>query len=235
MSEKPLLLSSAKSGVIVTPNSGAGWRIAATTIGLFVIIVGAADVASRLAHAAFGANANLMVFAPVALLGNSSLGSSFFGTSTPQQHDPLVPARLTIPVIGVSAAVEAVGKKADGSMATPQKFGDVAWYSLGSKPGQAGNAVIAGHVNNALTTAGVFEHLSQVVIGDSVEVADSAGKTLTYKVTEIDEYPANEAPADTIFATTGPSQLVLITCDGDWVQSAHSFDKRLVVIAALQY
>ena len=119
-------------------------------------------------------------------------------------------------------------------MGTPQNFGDVAWYSLGSKPGEPGNAVIDGHVNNALTKAGVFEHLTQIKLGDPISVTDSAGRSLNYKVTDIEEYPADTAPADSIFATTGPSQLVLITCDGDWVPADKSFSQRLVVFAALQ-
>jgi LPXTG-site transpeptidase (sortase) family protein len=109
---------------------------------------------------------------------------------------------------------------------------DTAWYKDGSRPGQAGNAVFAGHVNNALTTSGVFGHLNQVHLGDYVTVADQEGKTLVYKVTALDQYPADEAPVASIFAKTGPSQLVLITCDGEWVPAEKTFDKRLVITAS---
>ena len=119
-------------------------------------------------------------------------------------------------------------------MGTPQTFGDVAWYALGSKPGAAGNAVIDGHVDNALTTAGVFMHLSQVHLGDTITIADASGATRTFVVQNIQEVAADTAPDPSIFATTGPSQLVLITCDGNWVPAAKSFDKRLEVFATLQ-
>jgi len=243
MSDKPLLLSSAKSGVIVEKDRSRGLIIAATVIGVFVVLVGAADICTRLAHAAFGSDASLYSFAPaIALEGSyattsipvaASAGSApalYSGSTTPA----LVPVRLEIPSIGVDAKVEQVGKKDDGSMGTPSTFGDVAWYAPGSAPGAAGNAVIDGHVNNALTTAGVFEHLSQIALGDPITVLNASGTPLTYIVTSVQEYPADTAPAASIFATSGPSQLVLITCDGSWVPSEKSFDKRLVVFAKFQ-
>jgi LPXTG-site transpeptidase (sortase) family protein len=176
------------------------------------------------------------VFAPVALLQNkktppvaTSTALTSHATST-----PITPARLKIAAIGVDAAVVQVGKKDDGSMGTPQVFGEVGWYALGSKPGEPGNAVLDGHVNNALTTAGVFQHLNQVKLGDIITLSDTSGATLTYKVTQLQQYPADTAPDASIFAVSGPSQVVLITCDGDWVESAKSYSKRFVVFATLQ-
>jgi len=216
-------------------------RIAATVFGVFVVLFGAANVATRLAHAAFGNNAALYSFAPaITLLGNYNTTNAETGviaTSTKARiasSTPQVPVRLVIPSIGVNAKVEQVGKKADGSMGTPSTFGDVAWYAPGSEPGEAGNAVIDGHVNNALTTAGVFQHLSQIALGDSITVLNASGTPLTYIVSNIQEYPVDSAPAASIFATTGPSQLVLITCDGEWVPSAKSYSTRLVVFASLK-
>jgi len=210
-----------------------------------VVLVGAADIATRAAHT-LGANASLDIFAPaIAITDPSALNALKIThapttTSAPSTGSgqatttPITPLRLIIPSIGVNANVEQVGNKADGSMGTPQKFGDVAWYALGSKPGAAGNAVIDGHVDNALTTAGVFMHLSQVHLGDIIEVADASGATRTFVVNNIQEVPADSAPDASIFATTGPSQLVLITCDGDWVPADKSFSTRLVVFATLQ-
>ena len=69
MSEKPLLLSSAKSGVLVEKTSGEKiWLFAMAAVGLFVVLVGAADVSSRLSTAVFGRSAALMAFAPAVAL-----------------------------------------------------------------------------------------------------------------------------------------------------------------------
>lgn len=242
MSEKPLLLYSAKSVVIVHKSPQRKWlRFAAIAIGLFVVLVGAASVATNVSNAVLGPNASLDIFAPAIALTNPGALSSLkkpavanTAATTTGTTTPILPARLVIPSIGVNAAVEQVGKKDDGSMGTPQTFGDVAWYALGSKPGGAGNAVIDGHVNNALTTAGVFDHLNQIQLGDTVTVTDASGASISFTVTKVQEYPADSAPDASVFATSGPSQLVLITCQGDWVPSAKSFNERLVVFASLK-
>lgn len=251
MPEKPLLLSAGKrtpfasaqrslkllsarlasleAGLVaLLPASGeARLRLLAACVGTFVVLVGAADVTSRLAHAVLGSQGASLAFAPAIALEDPSILGAAASASTTE----MVPTRLRIPSIGVDASVEQVSMKADGTMDTPKKFGDVAWYAPGGKPGGAGNAVFAGHVDNALTTAGVFEHLSQVAIGDYITVSDAAGKTRIYKVQSVQSYPVDEAPAASIFATSGTSQVVLITCTGQWVPGERQFNERLVVIA----
>ncbi len=233
MQEKPLLLSSVKGGLF-DAKEGRGWLIAATVVGVCVVVFGAADVSSRVARAVFGDKASLYTFGPVALINGVTPTTAAPAQTHAATTTPLVPVRLQIPSIGVDAAVEQVGKKDDGTMGTPQKFGNVAWYAPGPLPGQAGNAVIDGHVNNALTTAGVFEHLSQIALGDNIVVLNASGTPVTFIVNKVQEYPADMAPSASIFATTGPAGLVLITCDGSWVPSQKSFDKRLVVFASLK-
>jgi len=220
MQESHLLLQSAKSGVLVAPaheRRAYYLRLAATAVGIVCVLVGAADLTSRLVGS-LGPDAAFLAFAPAAAINNF----------------PIVPSRLKIPSLNVDAKVESVGIKDDGAMATPSNFDNVAWYSPGAKPGGQGSAVFAGHVNNALLKSGVFERLSQIKKGDYITVEDSAGKTLVYRVSSVEEYQP-DAPTDALFVTTGASRLVLITCDGDWVPSARSYDKRLVVIAQPAY
>jgi sortase A len=196
-----------------------------TAAGIFVVLVGLINVVTRFsAQLHISGDAVQTAFAPL-----GSLPSAFTAVAS---TTPLIPARLSIPSIGVHADVEQVGKKADGSMATPSSFETVGWYKLGARPGQEGNAIIAGHVNNALTRAGVFEHLSDVKLGDTVVVEDAEGRTLSYVVSHTAQYKTDEAPTD-IFTAEGPTQLVLITCDGQWDAAARSYDKRFVVYAQL--
>lgn len=193
-----------------------------TIVGASVVFYGAADVLSRVGKIAFPTNAASVAFgSPVAALDTSAV------------VEPLVPARVNVPSLGIDASVEAVKTKADGSMDTPSTFLTVAWYEPGSKPGAPGNAVFAGHVNNALTTSGVFANLGSISLGDSVVVTDSQGKQLRFVVYNIEDYPTATAPLETIFATTGPAQVVLITCAGDWDPRARSYEHRLVVFAKL--
>lgn len=205
-------------------------RVACVGVGVLAVLIGLADVSSRLANSFFGDDAARTIFAPPAA-APGALGVQTALASTTE----FVPTKLVVPSVGVSANVEEVGKKSDGSMATPTDFGNVGWYALGAHPGGNGNAVFAGHVNNALTNSGVFAHLSQVHIGDYVRVEDKNGHALVYKVQSIDLYNPDAAPEAAIFSTNGPSKVVLITCDGEWVKDEHQFDKRLVVVATAAY
>jgi len=236
MQENHLLLQSAKSGVIVASaheRRAHYIRLAATAVGMVCVLVGAADLTARLVRGV-GPDAAFLAFAPAAALdlpgraGGLSLSAA---TTTPAG---IVPSRLRIPSLGINAKIEPVGVRADGAMATPSNFDNVAWYSPGGRPGGQGSAVFAGHVNNALLKSGVFERLSQIKKGDYITVEDAAGKTLVYRVSSVEEY-LPDAPTDALFVTTGASRLVLITCDGDWIPSARSYDKRLVVVAQPAY
>lgn len=223
------MLSSSNSNIPST-SASTYLRTAMLLVGVLVVLVGLADLSSRAAHKFFGNTTNASLFGSVGSLveDQPAVASADFATTT-----PIIPTQIDIPTIGVHAHVQEVGKKADGSMATPTNFSDVGWYSLGSKPGEEGSAVVAGHVNNARTTSGVFEHLSDMSVGDYITLSDKDGKTLLYRVREVAQYTTNEAPADQIFTTAGPTQLVLVTCGGDWDTAAHAFDKRFVVYAQL--
>ncbi len=209
-------------------------RIAAILVGLFVVLWGAADVTSRIARTVLGPNAAQTIFAPAAATDvHAQEPSAAIATTT--ALGPITPAVLKIPAIGVNANIEQVGRKADGSMGTPSNFTDVAWYALGGEPGGHGNVVIDGHVDNALTKSGVFENLQQLQKGDYVTLEDTSGHAVVYQVSDVSAYPASSTPPDSLFISTGPSELILITCQGDWVASAHSFNERLVVTAEPAY
>ena len=242
MSENPLLLSSAKSGVIVKNSSDArGLRVAAAILGVLVIAVGALDVVGKIRAAAgtthfsqllSNYDIGMTAFGPAAAINDPSILNRL-GSGAPTSTVSSTPTQISIPSIGVAANIEFVGKKSDGSMDTPKDIKNVAWYALGSAPGEKGNAVMAGHVNNALSLPGVFENLSKMKIGDYITLTLKDGNKLVYAVNKINTYPTKDAPLQEIFSTTGPSQVVLITCDGDWIGTEHAFDKRLVVVARL--
>jgi len=201
----------------------------------FFSLIGAFDVFGRVAHP--GPFLSAVDFS--GRVGFAA-GPSFVGlpqnplaVSAPAASEAIVPARLSIPSIGVDATVQNVGVNAEGAMQAPSGLSAVGWFRYGSRPGAQGNAVFDGHVNNALSSAGVFERLGQISLGDRVVVSDASGRTLTFVVRSEQLYPADNAPLERIFSTTGPPQLVLITCDGAWDSSTRTYTKRLVVIASL--
>ncbi|HYE23186.1 MAG TPA: class F sortase [Candidatus Paceibacterota bacterium] len=139
---------------------------------------------------------------------------------------------LVVPKIGIDTKIEEVGRTESGNMANPSSFHTVAWYRHGTAPGGIGSAVIAGHVDNALSLAGVFKELHTLASGDEVHVV-TASTTLRYKVLRLEEYPYDNAPLAEIFGRTDGRYLNLVTCAGTWLPGIRTYDKRLIVYTEL--
>lgn len=166
---------------------------------------------------------------------DSSAASTIVATSTAPVVIPpsALPARLEIPSLNINAAVQDLGINAAGAMQAPNNFVDVGWYKYGVPPGYTGSAVIDGHVDNGLALAGVFKHLSDIQVGDEVDVVTEGGATLHFVVTDIETYPYTDVPTDLIFGQDDAARLNLITCDGTWVNGKDTYNERLVVFTKL--
>ncbi len=146
-----------------------------------------------------------------------------------------VPAHLLIPSIGLDAPVENVNIQSNGDLGTPvqNQWEGVGWYSNGPRPGQAGSAVIDGHLDRPGGYPAVFWYLRNVQVGDTIMVVDTNGKTLHFRVTRTAAYPPLAAPLQEIFGDTGGTYLNLITCAGTWIPTQHQTTLRLVVYSTL--
>lgn len=159
------------------------------------------------------------------------------GTIASTVPRPWQPAQLRIPAIHVNAPVMNVGKNAQGLMDAPVSqainspyWTHVFWYAPGAAPGQAGNAVIAGHVDRVGGDPAVFWYLRNLVPGNDVYVTTMQGQELHFIVDRVVSYPATAPSASIINAVFGPTSahhLNLITCSGVW--TGHGYDQRLVV------
>src|SRR5579884_4223980 len=116
-------------------------------------------------------------------------------SSTPTE--PWQQARLSIPRLHINAPVLSVGKTPSGAMDAPVSqainspyWTSVFWYNVGPAPGQAGNAVIAGHVDRVGGDPAVFWSLSHLTPGDKVFVAMKSGQQLQFVVNRVVKYPA---------------------------------------------
>lgn len=143
--------------------------------------------------------------------------------------------RLVIPAIGVNAPIESVGVVAGGYLGVPtqNQWDGVGWYKAGTYPGDRGSAVIDGHLDRPGGLPAVFWNLRNLSIGDMVMVVDSTGKTLHFRVTDMESYSPDNAPTSKIFDDTSGSYLNLITCAGAWIPSQHQTTLRLVVYTVL--
>jgi hypothetical protein len=142
-----------------------------------------------------------------------------------------IPLRLAIPAIGVDAAIEAVGVDSTNTMETPEDPWSTGWYSLGARPGQIGNAVIAGHVDYAGIGPVVFWRLSSVTPGMEIWVTADDGARWRFVVQSVESFLVDQFPGERVFGPTKDTYINLISCVGDFDRATASYNKRIVVFA----
>jgi len=139
------------------------------------------------------------------------------------------PRTLSIPSVGIEARVTQVGLTKEGNMGVPESFDDVGWFKYGPLPGQTGNAVMDGHLDDGKGNPGVFYNLDKVRMGDFVYVNNDNGETVQFRVTRVQLIDYNTTVTTEIFGETDGRHLNLITCDGTWIPEKKTYSERLVV------
>jgi sortase (surface protein transpeptidase) len=112
---------------------------------------------------------------------------------------------------------------------------NAAWYMHGFRPGEVGNAVIAGHLDSSTGGPAVFWDLGRLEPGDQVAVTYENGDRYTFQVEDkqLFDFNADESAVKTIFGESLTPDLNLITCEGVWDRSAGTYSQRLVVFTRL--
>lgn len=146
--------------------------------------------------------------------------------ATPSPHTYGVPKRLIIPKLDVDTSVLPMGMTADGDMEAPKSNSDTGWYSLGTRPGNTGSAVIAGHLG--LRGDAVFGKLHLLEPGDKITLIDTHDIKVTFMVRKLKTHD-RESDTTEIFNSKDGAHLNLITCSGDWQSDQATYEERLVV------
>lgn len=144
------------------------------------------------------------------------------------------PVQIDIPAIEVTSSLVDLGLNTDGTLEVPVDFDKAGWFTGGNYPGdpQGPPGLIAGHVDD-YTGPAVFYRLPDLAVGDEVMVTRADNTVAVFAVTESRQYPKDALPTEEIYAPVGDSEIVLITCTGDFDQSARSYRDNLVVRATL--
>lgn len=142
----------------------------------------------------------------------------------------ITPTHLSIDKIGVDTAIEQVGNTANGQMGVPENTDQVGWYKYGKKAGAQGQAVLAGHVNDRQGPS-VFYRLDELEEGDIITVTDDAGEMRQFAIVSKIRYPYDTTAIDEVFGPTSKQRLNLITCIGEFDQTAGTHNERLVVFS----
>jgi len=141
-----------------------------------------------------------------------------------------IPVRIKIPKINIDAAVESAGLTSGGAMDIRKVPEAIAWFNLGTRPGNTGSAVIAGHYGYWKNgEVALFYNLDKLRKGDELYIEDDKGATIAFVVNGIKLYDPNEDASAVFVSNDGKAHLNLVTCAGAWDKVSRSYPKRLVV------
>ncbi len=142
------------------------------------------------------------------------------------------PKMVVISKIGVKAPVESVDLNLKSEKDAPNKWGDVAWYDKGPKPGMPGRASVYGHLDSYCCPA-VFWNLHNLRAGDVVQVYYKTGKPVSFRVQWGTSYTNKKLPLKFIFGSTKERGLVLITCFGEFTKVSGYSGKYMIYARAI--
>ncbi|MFE3168088.1 class F sortase [Streptomyces sp. NPDC059224] len=144
------------------------------------------------------------------------------------------PTRLLIPKIAVDAPFTTLTLAPSGQLEPPPAADTnlVGWYAEGPAPGEAGTAIIAGHVDTKISAA-VFVRLAELEPGDGFSVLRADGTKADFVVDSADTFAKDDFPSERVYADTNRPEVRLITCAGDYDHDAKDYTENLVVFAHL--
>jgi len=141
-----------------------------------------------------------------------------------------LPVRIRIPSIGVDAGITGLGLAPDGTIEVPADPRQAGWYKLGSVPGDAGPAVILGHLDSN-TGPAVFARLAGLAVGDQVLVARADGSQVRFQVDRVATFAVSSFPTEAVYGATPDPVLRLITCGGAFSRAQGRYLSNVVVFA----
>lgn len=155
--------------------------------------------------------------------------------STPDVGMPASePTEVRIPKIGVRSSLIPLGLNPDETVEVPpvEQPLQAGWYRLARTPGEAGPAVLLGHVDGN-RQPGVFFRLKELTAGDDVEVSRKDGTTARFRVTRTEQVAKDSFPTEAVYGDTVTPELRLVTCGGSFDASARSYRDNVIVYAQL--
>ena len=158
---------------------------------------------------------------------------------TGKRHRPVVvmsrslPVIVDIPAIGVHARIIPLGLDSRGQVVVPPLSTPfvTSWYDRGPTPGQAGAAVLLGHVDAAGVGPAVFYRLGELRPGNLIYVTRQDRRVAVFRVTSAGLYPQDRFPAARVYQHASRPMLRLVTCGGQFDWATHLYLDRTVVFA----
>ncbi|MEZ4493087.1 MAG: class F sortase [Dehalococcoidia bacterium] len=115
----------------------------------------------------------------------------------------------------------------------------VAWYDqFGTLGRQGSTTLMAAHINYLGYGAGPFAKLTSAVVGDTLTVTDTTGRTLTYSVQGVQVIKLSALDMNSVVYPAlgaGKERLTLISCGGTFVPNRSGpggqYESRVILVA----
>ncbi len=146
-----------------------------------------------------------------------------------------LPVQIDIESIGASSSLIQTGLNADGTIEVPdvEQPLQASWYNKFPIPGEAGPAIILGHVNGN-GQRGVFARLSELEPGDSFTITLENSVVQEWIVYDKRQVPKDDFPTDEVYNITPDPEIRLITCGGVLDRASASYKDNIIVYARLR-
>jgi hypothetical protein len=141
------------------------------------------------------------------------------------------PVTVEVPAIGVRSDLIDLDLDADRRLEVPRDPDLAGWYVRGTRPGQHGPAVIAGHVDSTEGPA-VFFRLGELQGGDRITVHREDGTAVAFAVDRVERWPKDAFPTDPVYREADGAELRLITCGGAFDEDTSSYHDNVIVFAS---
>lgn len=146
--------------------------------------------------------------------------------------DVALPVRLRIPELGVDSPLDTLGQAPDRTVEVPADPVRAGWYALGPRPGQAGPAVVLGHVDGN-GRPGVFFRVDELRPGAVVVVDRADGSEAHFRVTRLERMPKTSFPTSEVYLPTAGPELRLVTCGGSFDSAIGHYRDNVIAYAEL--
>jgi hypothetical protein len=144
----------------------------------------------------------------------------------------LRPTGLAVPDVDLRADhLDDLATDRAGALQVPADPQELGWFTGGAVPGQAGPAVVVGHVDS-WQGPGVFWRLRDLHRGDPIDVARSDGTVAHFAVDSVESFDKDAFPTDRVYGPTPGPALRLVTCGGVFDRGARSYLDNVVVFAS---
>ncbi|WP_338677279.1 class F sortase [Streptomyces sp. SCSIO 30461] len=143
------------------------------------------------------------------------------------------PVRLRIPAVHIDASMTTLALDGKGALQLPPPGSSnlAGWYSRGPAPGEAGAAIVAGHVDTP-TGPAVFYSLGALRKKSTVEITRKDRRTAVFSVDAVEVYAKRSFPSRKVYGGGSAPQLRIVTCGGGYRKST-GYQGNLVVYASL--